>query len=110
MKLKSSVKGSFTVLLIEQEDNSIQELFELKDTISNLLDEGTRNIAVRFSNVSYIYSGEIRVLISCYKLVQGHGGTLCIVEPKDTVHKVLKELKIESMIKIVDNEDMLKDL
>jgi anti-anti-sigma factor len=108
MKLRTHVTGSFTVLNIEQEDNSIQELFELKDAIMELLEEGKRHIAARFSNVSYIYSGEIRVLISCHKLVQAYGGTLYIVEPKDAVHKVLRELKIDTMIKVMESEEDLK--
>jgi stage II sporulation protein AA (anti-sigma F factor antagonist) len=107
MKLQSGVKGKYTVLQIEQEDDSIQELFELKDAITRLLEEGIRSIAVRFANVSYIYSGEIRVLISCYKLVQSHGGTLCIVEPKDTVRKALQNLKLDQMIRIFDSEAAL---
>ncbi len=109
MNIESYARGSYRILNIEQEDESIQELFELKDIISEYLETGVRDIAVRFTNTSYIYSGEIRVLISCFKMVKNYGGTLCLIEPKESIYEMLKNLNIDKLIGIYSSEEDLPE-
>ena len=107
MKIASYAKGKYLVLRIHPHGEDFPDLSELKDLIVGYLDQGTRHIAVNFVNTSYIYSGELRVLVTCYKLVAQHGGNLCIVEPNPTVFDILKVLNIDKMIKIYASEEFL---
>jgi anti-anti-sigma factor len=107
MKIASYTKGKYLVLRIHPHGENFPDLTELKDLIMNYLDKGLRHIAVNFVNTSYIYSGELRVLVTCYKLVEEHGGNLCIVEPNPVVFDILKILNIDKMIRIYGSEDCL---
>jgi anti-anti-sigma factor len=107
LKIASYTKGDHLVLKIHPHGQDLPDLAELEGLIVEYLDQGARNIAVNFVNKSYIYSGELRVLISCYKLVQQRGGTLCIIEPNSSVYDVLMVLNIDKLIKIYASEDLL---
>jgi anti-anti-sigma factor len=107
LKIASYTKGEYLVLKIHPHGQELPDLSELEELIVVYLDQGARNIAVNFVNKSYIYSGELRVLISCYKLVAQRGGTLCIIEPNPSVYDVLMVLNIDKFIKIYASEDLL---
>jgi anti-anti-sigma factor len=107
MKIASYTKGDHLVLKIHPHGQELPDLSELEDLIVTYLDQGVRNIAVNFVNKSYIYSGELRVLISCYKLVQQRGGTLSIIEPNASLFDVLMVLNIDKFIKVYASEDLL---
>ena len=107
MKIASYAKGKYLVLRIHPHGENFPDLSELKDLILNYLDKGIRHIAVNFVDTSYIYSGELRVLVICYKMVEERGGNLCIVEPNPAVFDILKILNIDKIIRIYDSEDRL---
>lgn len=108
MKIVSYTKGKYLVLRIHPHGEDFPDLSELKDLILNYLDKGVRHIAVNFVDTSYIYSGELRVLITCYRIVEERGGNLCIVEPNPTVFDILKILNIDKIIRIYGSEDCLE--
>ncbi|MGB7568443.1 MAG: STAS domain-containing protein [Chitinivibrionales bacterium] len=107
MKIASYAKGKYLVLRIHPHGENFPDLSELKDLIMNYLDKGIRHIAVNFVDTSYIYSGELRVLVICYKMVEERGGNLCIVEPNPAVFDILKVLNIDKIIRIYDSEARL---
>jgi anti-anti-sigma factor len=107
MKIVSYTKGEHLVLKIHPHGQEFPDLSELEQLIVDYLDKGIRNIAVNFVNKSYIYSGELRVLLHCFKLLQQRGGSLCIIEPNKSVYDVLMVLNIDKLIKIYETEDDL---
>jgi anti-anti-sigma factor len=107
MKIVSYTKGDHLVLRIHPHGQDFPDLSELERLIVEYLDGGVRNIAVNFVNKSYIYSGELRVLLHCYKLVLARGGSLCIIEPDKQLFDVLAVLNIDKLIKIYESEDCL---
>jgi anti-anti-sigma factor len=107
MKIVSYTKGDHLVLKIHPHGQDLPDLSELEQLILDYLTKGIRDIAVNFVNKSYIYSGELRVLLHCYKLVQEHGGSLCIIEPNKAVYDVLVVLNIDKLIKVYASEDDL---
>lgn len=107
MRIETYSKGIFQVLRIKEEDNSITSLYELQDLITGYLERGKINIAVSFSDASYIYSGAIRVLIHCHNLITQRGGELCIIEPNPKLFDVLEVLNIDRVVKIYVSEDYL---
>jgi anti-anti-sigma factor len=99
--------GKFQVLRIKEKKNAIRNLEELKDLISGYLDRGKYCIALSFSDATYIYSGAIKVLISCHKMISEKGGELCIIEPDPTLFDILENLNIDQVIKIYVSEKYL---
>jgi anti-anti-sigma factor len=107
MKIQTYPRGQYQVLRISEGDEKISDLSELKDLITGYLDRGKRNIAVSFSDATYIYSGAIRVLIDCHKMIADADGQLCIIEPNPRLFDVLEMLNIDRVIHIYVSEDYL---
>jgi anti-anti-sigma factor len=109
MKIDTYPKGSYQILRVSEGDGRISDLSELRDLIAGYLKRGRKSIAVSFSNASYIYSGAIRILIQCYKLIAERGGELCIIEPNPDLFDVLEFLNIDRVIKIYVGEEYLPE-
>jgi anti-anti-sigma factor len=109
MKIETYPKGKYQVLRIRDDSENIMDLSELKDLIIGYLNRGKIHIAVSFCNASYIYSGALRVLINCHKMIMEHGGSLCILEPDPGLFDVLETLNIDRVIKIYVAEEYLPE-
>jgi anti-anti-sigma factor len=104
MKIDISTRGTYQVLKIVEDLKVVSELSELQFLIEGYLKIGKRNIAVCFTDSSYIYSGAIAVLISCYKIIKEQGGDLCILEPNADILSILTFLNISKLIPIYETE------
>lgn len=107
MQIETYERGKFRILRIKEKGDTISDLSELKDLVTGYLDRGCKFVAVSFSDATYIYSGAIRVLIACRKMVMRSGGELCIIEPNPALFDVLELLNIEQVVKIYVSEEYL---
>ena len=107
MKLGVTTKGSYKVITIHDSLKVISDLTSLKSEIEKTLRKGERHIAVSFSDASYLYSGAISVLVTCYRMVREEGGDLCIIEPQGRVMELLIQMNIDRLIDIYESEDQL---
>jgi anti-anti-sigma factor len=107
MQIDVYSRGQYKIIKIKECQHVISELTELKSIIEGYLENGNYMVAVNFAEASYLYSGAISVLISCYKMVKNHHGDLCIVEPKHELLELLRQMNIDSIIDIYENEDQL---
>ncbi len=105
MDLSVKKNGTFTIIHIQDRIKVISDLSNFKDVLEKKLDEGEKNIAVNFSDASYLYSGAISVLVTCYRMIMDKGGKLCIIEPQPKVLELLMQMNIDSLITIYDSED-----
>ena len=109
MVIETSENGKFQILRIKEKKNAITNLEELKDLIAGYLDRGKNYIAVSFTDATYIYSGAIKVLIACHKLINERGGQLCIIEPDPSLFDILENLNIDRVINIYVSEKYLPE-
>ena len=65
----------------------------------------TRRVLVDLSNVTFLSSYGIRVLLVGAKIVNGKGGKLVILCPDNNVAKVLKTAGTDTLIPTFQNED-----
>jgi len=107
MKIESYAKGHYRLIKIEEPLKVISELGELKSLIEGYVENDEVNIAVNFTDASYLYSGAISVLVNCYKIIQNKAGDLCIVEPNPTLLELLKQMNIDTIINIYASESEL---
>ncbi len=107
MKIETYEKGIYQILKVQDNSHTINNLSELRDLITGYLKRGKIHIAVGFCNASYIYSGAISVLISCYRMVEERGGSLCIIEPDAGLFDILETLNIDDIIKVYPSEENL---
>jgi anti-anti-sigma factor len=110
MKIDISQKGTYHIFRIEEDLNIISDLSELRYLIQGYLHQRKCYIAVSFTNVSYIYSGAIAVLVDCYKQVKKDNGQLCIVEPHKEIISIFHFLKLDQIIPIYASVDDLLEL
>ena len=107
MKLDISTIGYYKVITIHDSLKVISDLNSLKSEIEKTLEQGEKLIAVNFSDASYLYSGAISVLITCYRMVREEGGDLCIIEPQAKIMELLIQMNIDRLIDIYESEDQL---
>jgi stage II sporulation protein AA (anti-sigma F factor antagonist) len=107
VKIEIHTHGDYQVLTIAEELSVISDLSELMYIIQGYLQQGKRHIAVGFSEISYIYSGAVAVLINCHKKIKSEGGELCIVEPNKDISAILDLINIHKVIPIYQSEDDL---
>jgi anti-anti-sigma factor len=100
MNIDISVYSGYQILKIQDDMSVISELSELRYLIEGYLAEGKNQIAVNFTNISYIYSGAIAVLIGCYKKIKKNGGDLCIIESNQQINSIFRTLNIDKVISI----------
>jgi anti-anti-sigma factor len=109
MKIETYTKGIFQIVRVKEDDDFISNLAELQDLIQGYLNRGKINIAISFMDASYIYSGAIRVIINCHRLIGEKGGELCIIEPNPRLLDILEILNINRVINILASEADLTD-
>lgn len=110
MKIDISQSGIYHVFQIEDDLNIISDLSELRILIHGYLHQGKSHIAISFTNVSYIYSGAIAVLVDCYKKVKQENGRLCIVDPHPEIATIFKFLKLDTIFPLYASiEELLQD-
>ncbi len=109
MKIETKTVGTYTMVTVYDELKVIADLTEFKQEIEKRLALGERNIAVNFFDASYLYSGAISVLITCFRMIREKGGNLCIVEPQERVLDLLVQMNIDSLIDIYKSEKELAE-
>ncbi len=109
MLIETYEQGKFQILRVNEQKNAIKNLEELKDLIIGYLDRGKYYIAISFSDATYIYSGAIKVLITCHKMISERGGELCIIEPDPSLFDILENLNIDRVINIYVSEEYLPE-
>ncbi|NGX56318.1 MAG: Anti-sigma F factor antagonist [Candidatus Anoxychlamydiales bacterium] len=76
----------------------------LQNKIEVLLKEGYKNINLDFSNISYLSSAGLRVLISSTKELEKEKGRLTIFSVLDNVYEIIKLTGFEKILNIYKNE------
>lgn len=108
MKLKFSSKGTYKVITIFDPLKIISDLTELRTIVEKYLQKNEKYIAIDFSDTSYLYSGAVSVLITCYRKIKEQGGNLCIIKPHKKILELMMQMNIDNLIDIYHSkEDLL---
>ncbi len=84
---------------------------QLKETIIRLIDEGNYHIIIDMQNVPYIDSAGLGVLVGARRRVGEHDGSIAMVNPNPSVHKVLEITRLTKIFDVYpDNEAALAAL
>ncbi|MDC7238938.1 MAG: STAS domain-containing protein, partial [Spirochaetales bacterium] len=84
---------------------------EVKERIQEALDEGIRKIVLECSDLSYLDSSGIGVLISLLTSLRKQGGSLVLCSLCSTVRSVIQLTKLTGFLPVTDTlEDALEHL
>ena len=82
---------------------------EFKETLQNLIKEDKKNIIVDMSDINFINSNGIGILVAGYMTVKNGGGELKLVNTSNKVSGVLSITKLNQVFNSYDSmEDALK--
>ena len=105
MNYKSTIDGKQLHLVFSGDligENNGPELVEL---INDALNQGVRYGLIDISDVRYINSSGIGVLITILTKFRNKGGELYLIQPSDHVKKLLIITKLQAIFSIVDSKD-----
>ncbi len=71
----------------------------LESDIQKYIDS-TDNMILDFTNVDYISSAGMRVLLALHKKLKKRGGTLKVINVKDAIYEIFKLVGFHSMIEV----------
>jgi anti-anti-sigma factor len=102
-------KGNYQLLRLKEDVGLNTDLSELKAVIEQQLSQGVSNIAVAFTQQSYLYTKSIAVLISCSEIIKDAGGHLAIIEANKDILDILSVIDFDKVIKMYESEaDLLE--
>ena len=79
---------------------------KVKDTIEEIIkNKEIKNLIFDFSDLSFMDSSGIGVIVGRYKLIKSFGGNVAITGAKSNIKKLLYMSGIDKIINIVDADD-----
>jgi stage II sporulation protein AA (anti-sigma F factor antagonist) len=104
-------KKTFYVIKIMGKFDEREDSEEITHAVMSLVEQGHKNIALNFKEISYVYSGVIKVIITLHKRLQKIGGYLCILETQKQLFDVMDVLGLTKVLMIYRSEkDFLMDI
>jgi anti-anti-sigma factor len=100
-------KGAYLVFRIQEDVGLSTELSDLRKRIEQELSAGARDVAIAFTQSSYLYTKSIAVLIACSEMIKDAGGHLAIVEANKDILDILSVIDFDKMIRIYGAEQEL---
>jgi len=83
--------------------------YQLEDEVDRLLEEKMKSIILDCSEVTYLSSSGLRVLLSISRQLEGKGD-LVLVNLRDTVKKFIKAAKMEDLLIEADTVEGAKGI
>lgn len=111
MKFTYEIKQENTVILRPEGDllGAPAEL-KLVELVDNELDENIKNCVLDASQIPYINSSGISLVIRLLTRFRNKGGDLVMVAPNDSVLKLLVITKLNRIFSVFDNEEFAMDI
>ena len=104
MEIEIRERGDVVIMDISGEVD-LYNAPDIKNKITTLIDGGKRNILINLTNVSYIDSSGIGVLISSLSRLKKVGGALKIMGVHGSVKKVFELTKLDKFFEIYQDEE-----
>jgi stage II sporulation protein AA (anti-sigma F factor antagonist) len=105
MRLEERTKHDVTIIDIIGQIDRLKDSIVLKSFINNLLDKGVDRLAINLSNVTYLDSGALNVVIYCNNALHKKDGSLVLIEPNEYVKDVLEVVGLHKLVTIYQKEE-----
>ena len=88
MDIKTEIDGSKATIALAGK-LTVQTSPDLKDAIDGL-GEGVSDLDIDFTDVSYVASAGLRVLVAADKLATARGGGMRLLHPSDEINEIFE--------------------
>ena len=97
-------KHNFQILDIIGKIDRLKDSIVLKSYVTTLAEDGILRVAMNLSQISYLDSGALNVLIFCHNHLERLGGKFVLIEPNEYVQDVLEVVGFDKFITIFSSE------
>lgn len=109
MEYNFQIEGEYLIIKLTGdligEENGPGIVAEMENYNSN----GNLKVIVDISEVRYINSSGIGVLITLLTKARNKGGELCLIKPSESVQKLLIITKLQAIFKVFDSVEFAKE-
>jgi len=105
MKIKSREAGKVTILDVSGKLMGGEDADLFRDTIHGLLEEGKKRILVNLSEVRWVNSTGVGILITGYTTMRRNKGDLKLLNVSNKIQSILYVTKLNLIFECFDNED-----
>jgi anti-sigma B factor antagonist len=105
MKFEQEIKGNTLVLRLSGDLIGENNGANILDKVSNAIQDEIRVCIIDISQLRYINSSGIGVLITILTKFRNKGGEVYLMKPSDTVQKLLVITKLNAIFHVIQNED-----
>ncbi|MBD3322329.1 MAG: hypothetical protein GF350_14610 [Chitinivibrionales bacterium] len=106
MQIKSYSRYDYQVLFITEDLTTGSDLTEIQELIEEY--PSMKNVAVKFTQNSCLYTESLFILSHCYRLLAERGGELAILQPNETIASALHTIGLDQLIPIYNSEEALE--
>ena len=100
-------RGSYQVIAINEVLCLTSDLTELEDIVNDFLGKGLLNIAIRFTDGSYLHSATGSILLHCWENIKDKKGNLALINVNKDIRDFLAIIDFDSLIGIYDTDEEL---
>ncbi len=100
-------KNGFTVIRVVDTVDLLDDISELRALVDTAVENGSVNIAMRFTKDSALRSAAMAKLVLCAALVNSRGGIFALIAPGEHILSLLRIFNAEELVMVVDSEDDL---
>lgn len=108
MNYSTEVKENILFIFLKGDLLGESNGIELVDLVNDKINENINLCAVDLSNVRYMNSSGIGVLITILTKFRNKGGEVALVNPSEQINKLLVITKLNAIFTIVNNEEEAK--
>ena len=105
MKLESDIKDNILYVRLQGDLIASPDSQQLLDLVSNSINESVLLCAIDLSNVRFINSSGIGVLVSLLTKFRNRGGELILIKPSEHIRKLLIITKLNAIFTIAENDE-----
>ncbi len=105
MRITTSVTENKTVLLEVKGEVDAHTACKLEEALTDLLTQGHSRLVLDVSQVEYISSTGLRVLLDAQREARGLGGEVRLFGPKTPVRRVIELAGFERLLYVSDSRE-----
>jgi anti-anti-sigma regulatory factor len=107
MNIETYQTGDYWVFKFLEDVGLNSDLSVLKRMFQEKISRGPCNMALAFTQGSYLYTRSIATLVVCFEMVQEHNGHLALINPNKSIMDILAIIDFPKLIRICDSEEEL---
>ena len=107
MKFSVEIKDDSKIIVLEVEKFDVSNMQEIKKGIIAEIEANPSNFVINFSNVDFVDSSGLSVVISVFKHLKGLGFELTLCGLKEQPVELLEITQLHKIFKIVNSCDAI---